>query len=244
MAGDLPAVLERAAAAGVHGGILAGYGPERWGAQAELARRHPSWRPCFGLHPWRLAEPGDPFEMLEGLPAFLEEAVGLGELGLDRSPRLAEVSWDLQVAVFRAQLALARERDLPVVLHLVRAPGAAREILHRDGLPRAGGMVHAFTAPREVARTWLDLGLHLSFGALRGRAAESAREVPGHRLLVETDAPDGAPEGPAALPRFAAALADLRGEPAGEVLARSEENLRRLFRLPRRASNPVAETRP
>lgn len=232
---DAADALARAREAGVTGAILAGFGPERWPAQAALARSSPGLWTCHGLHPWRLVQGGEPARLLDELADFLDRAdpapVGLGELGLDRSPRMPPDSWPVQVEVFRAQLALARERDLPVVLHLVRADGAAWDLLRRDGLPRAGGMIHGFSGSVEMARNWLALGLHLSFGRLLGRAGRAVVEVPGERLLVETDAPDGAPEGPSALPRLARPLAALRGEEAGTLLARSEKNLRRLFRL-------------
>lgn len=217
--------LRRAAEAGVTGAVIAGYGPERWPVQARLVREHRNLWACYGVHPWRLGDAEDLVGQLEG---WLDQGVGVGEIGLDRA---CKVPMEAQRRAFRRQLALARERNLPVVLHVVRAHGEVLATLREEGLPAAGGMVHGFTGPREVAREYLGLGLHLSFGR---RLPEAALEIPGDRLLVETDCPDGAPEGPAALVRYAEALAAARAEPAGTLSARSETNLRRLFKLEER----------
>lgn len=216
--------LARAAAVGVVGAVIAGYGPERWPVQRRLVREHRNLWACYGVHPWRL----DDLRQVDELEPWLDEAVGLGELGLDR---VRGADRALQRKAFARQLALARERNLPVVLHVVRAHGEVLQTLRKEGLPAAGGMVHGFAGSPEVAREYLDLGLHLSFGR---RLSEAAAHVPGDRLLVETDCPDGAPEGPAALVRHAEALAAARAEPAGALLQRSADNLCRLFRLEER----------
>jgi TatD DNase family protein len=165
--------------------------------------------------------------------------VAIGETGLDgvgeRRARLAD-----QEVVFRAQLALARERRLPLMLHILDAHGRAFEILRGDGVP-SGGVIHSYSGSAEMARDYLALGLSLSFagsvthpGAKRARAA--AAVVPRDRLLVETDAPDQTPaphrpglNEPAYLGTIVSALAAARGEPAEEVARGTEGNARRLF---------------
>ena len=239
--------LARARAAGVRGQILAGVDPAGWAAQAALAREADLWA-CFGVHPWTAAAVRDEDEaaLLEGLVAALDGGlgvapVGLGELGLDRSRQVAADSLPRQERLFRAQLALARARDLPLVLHVVRAHDRALAILRRDGLPAAGGMIHSASTPPDQVPAWIDLGLHLSFagGVTRHeKARAAAARVPLHRLLAETDAPDQAPAGregpnePAWLGDVVIALAEVHGRTPEELAAITEANARRLFRLP------------
>jgi TatD DNase family protein len=239
--------LARARAAGVRAQVLAGVDPAGWAAQAALAGQLDLWA-TFGVHPWTAAAARDPD--VGALLAHLERAldgalgvapVGLGELGLDRSRQVAADSLPRQERLFRAQLALARERDLPVVLHVVRAHDRALAILRRDGLPAAGGMVHSASTPPEQVGAWLALGLHLSFagGVTRHEKARgAAARVPLDRLLAETDAPDQAPAGrdgpnePAWLGDVVRALAEVHGRSPEELAAITEANARRLFRLP------------
>lgn len=164
----------------------------------------------------------------------------MGECGLDWYRTRDTAGRQRQRRAFRAQLALARERDLPVVVHCVRAYGVLLEICERDGVPSAGGMIHAWTGAPELVPRALRLGLHLSFGpvvfvARRARAAVA--EVPDARLLVETDCPDQAPPGhgrgePADLVPVAAEVARLRGTEPEAVLASTAANARRLLGLP------------
>ncbi|MCK6502815.1 TatD family hydrolase [Myxococcota bacterium] len=244
---DPAQALARARAAGVRGQVLAGVDPAGWASQAALAGEPGLWA-CFGVHPWTAAAARDEDEppLLEALVRALDgglgvDPVGLGELGLDRGRQVAADSLPRQERLFRAQLALARERDLPVVLHVVRAHDRALAILRRDGLPAAGGMVHSASTPPEQVAAWLALGLHMSFagGVTRhDKARAAAARVPLERLLAETDAPDQPPAGrqgsnePAFLPDVVAALAEVHGLPPTALAARVEDNARRLFRLP------------
>ncbi|MCA9545256.1 MAG: TatD family hydrolase, partial [Myxococcales bacterium] len=165
----------------------------------------------------------------------------VGEIGLDhRAPYAAHRAE--QARAFREQLALARALDRPVVLHVVRAHGEVLAVLKGDGVPRAGGVVHAFSGSVEVMQAYLALGLHISLAGpvahpRSRRLHAAAAAVPAHRLLVETDAPDQPPPGvpgrnePAVLPQVIAAVAALRGTPVAQVGAQAAANARRLFGL-------------
>ncbi len=242
----------RARARGVTGGIIAGVYPAGWGAQMALARGWPGLGWTAGLHPWwvRDVSDGEVDAGLEALTGVLGEEdgpAGLGEMGLDRSDQDDDDSWLRQERAFRAQLALARASDRPVVLHVVRAHGRALDLLAADRVPEAGGMVHAFTGPIEVARRYLALGLHISVGPMvaNPRAARLRAAVPllpADRLLVETDSPNPLPgpwmtaaaerSEPARLPRVVATVAALRGEDPAEVARYTEANGCGLFGLP------------
>lgn len=238
------AALARGRAAGVTGCVVAGVDPAGWAAQAALPEEG-VWL-CYGLHPWTVAAAED-----EALPALLERLaavldgprapVGLGECGLDHGRRGPAPTRARQERALRAQLALARARDLPVVLHVVGAYGKALGVLREEGLPAAGGMVHRWSGPAELVPDFLKLGLHLSFSPAIlhvPRLAEALRRVPDERLLLETDAPDALPAeaggdqiGLESLTRVVAAAAQARGVAPTRLAEAADRNLRRLFRL-------------
>jgi TatD DNase family protein len=246
---DREAALERARVAGVRAVVVAGVDPAGWRRQSALARAHADVHVTYGVHPWTAAAADD--DAVDGLLAALADAlsspqlqppVALGEMGLDRSSHAPKDSAPRQEAVFRAQLAIARERDLPVVLHIVRAHGRALEILAADGLPRAAGHVHAYSGSADLVARYVALGLSLSFSAAVARpdsvCARAARLVPAERLLVETDAPDqpsparaGTRNEPAYLAEVVRALALARDAAPDAIAALTERNARALFGL-------------
>ena len=253
----LPGVLARAHAAGIDRLVLGGVEPAGWARQRALVAHHPGLFRSAGWHPWAVvdrrpapdAEARVLGEALAELAAALTHdprPIAVGELGLDhlRCPPAARL-WE--EAAFRAQLALARERDLPVVLHLVQSHGRALQLLRADGLPRRGGVVHGFSGSAETALDYVRLGLHVGLGfvihrvrALKVKAAAAA--VPLHRLILESDAPaeppprpPGAaagPSEPADLVGIAAAIAEIRGGQPAELLDHSRQNAATLYGLP------------
>jgi len=168
--------------------------------------------------------------------------VAVGEIGLDfhydHSPR------DVQRAVFRRQLGLARELGLPVVVHTREADAETAEILEQEGAAETGGVIHCFTGGLELARRALQLGFCLSFSGIVAfpRAEtiqQAARECPEDRLLVETDAPFLAPpphrgkrNEPAFVVEVARKVAVLRGVSPEAVGEAARRNYGRLFRRP------------
>ncbi len=263
---DPAAQIQRAREAGVTGMLLAGVEPDGWVKQEELARAHPGIAISFGVHPQLISDllaggaPGaaapigghsatDPaLDPVERLVGALEQAIArrrpaaIGEIGLDGLGE-RKVTLEGQERAFRAQLAIARARDLPVVLHVLRAQQRALEIVKRDGMPRAGGVMHSYSGSSELVRDWLALGLSFSFAgpvtdAAAARVHKAALAVPRDRLLVETDAPFQTPpelrpaqNEPAFLVAIVAALAKMRGEDAADVGAYTEDNARRLFNI-------------
>jgi len=231
--GALEGVLDRATTAGVTHLVCCGTREEDWDAVLDLARRNEGVIPCVGLHPWYVDTATPAWR--ERLEANFDAGAGAGECGLDFSE--GRPSRELQEEALVAQLRMAIRRDLPVSLHCVNASERLAVILRATGLPASGGLVHAFSGAPEVARTFLDLGLHLSFGGAltrphARRAAASLAMVREDRLLFETDAPDLAPEGvagvnePANLPLVAQAASRLRG---WDVSSLAYANARRLF---------------
>ncbi len=182
-----------------------------------------------GLHPW--LAPGVVLkDALAALESRLDRVVAIGEMGLDHRRARDPDTRSLQRRAFRAQLALARDRGLPVVLHVVRAHGAALQVLRKDGMPTQGGLVHGFSGALEVAQSYLSLGLHLGVGATatnpRARRLRAALPVlPRDRLVVETD------DSRVPLSHIVAAVAAVRGEPATQTARYTTANTRALFGL-------------
>lgn len=210
---------------------------QRKGLEPPARRSRPRprvWR-AYGIHPQEA--PSDERD-LEELLALLEQrldapdVVAIGECGLDRRPGMPPA--DAQERALSAQLALARRRGLPVILHCVRAPGRLLELLEETGPLVAGGLVHGYGGAPDLIPRFAALNLSLSFGHLVGnpkatKARASAKATPPERLLVETDAPERAP---AALAEHVRLLAELRGQPVAEIARCTAENARRLFGLP------------
>ena len=235
-------VLTRARQAGISGFMQGGVDPDDWQRQETL--NDGSWFTCFGLHPWFVAASDESAcaAAFGQLKQQLGGAVALGELGLDKGPRCDPGSYDRQEKWFTAQLQLAAERDLPLVLHVVRAHGPVLAILNRQ-TRQWRGMVHGFTGSAEVARAYLELGLCLSIGGAVVRSGykklkQAVASIPFERILVESDAPDMAPDAydrphnePESLLLVAQRIGELTHRSADAVLATGSENVRRIFDL-------------
>jgi len=239
---DVSGVLARAAAAGVTDCVLPAYDLASWERISKLARAHRNIHSALGLHPWVADQAPGPSALAADLDRALREsaAVAVGEIGLDAkvdTPPLAA-----QVTVLQAQLAVARALDLPVILHVRGAFAELLELL--APLAPLRGVVHAFSRGPELARRFLDLGLHLGFGGAitrphARRPRRAATVVPLERILLETDAPSIGLEGvppeqvePRHVRDVALALAALR-DIAPETIAReTTDHARQLFRLP------------
>ena len=150
---------------------------------------------------------------------------------------------DAQRELFRWHIALALETKLPLVIHTRAASEEMIATLKETGAGRAGGSLHAFHGDPAFARAGVDLGFHLGIGGGLtkdpARLRESLRGIPADRLLLETDAPYLAPPGaasrrnePSNVPLIARTLAAALDLEPDEVSRITDENARRLFRLP------------
>ena len=244
---DRDRVLERARRAGVAHVIVPSIGPSWWDRLLEIVRESGGYLSCgLGIHPQELPEldPAEDERAIRRLGDLLASgaAVAVGECGLD-GPTAARPGGGMerQIRLFEAQLGLARDLRLPVLLHVFRCQGEALRVLERMGPLPAGGVLHSYSGSAELVKRWRKLDLHFSFTGpvtfeRSVRVHEAARAVPADRLLLESDAPDqppsrhrGARNEPAFLPEIASALARLRGEEPEELAARTTLNARRLF---------------
>ena len=238
LAGDVDGVLSRAAAAGVSTVVVPSYDAGSWPAIGELSRRTGVFA-AYGLHPWEAAQDLDP-RALEG--HLRRDGVAVGEIGLDFKIEGGPGFRERQRKVFRLQVEMAVSLGLPVILH---CRGAFEEMVEdlAPFTPHLRGVVHAYSRGPDLARRFLDLGLHIAFGGAvtrpRARRAHlSAVAVPADRLLVETDAPSIGLEGVPAEetePRHVAdvvrSVAFLREEDPIAVAAQTTANARALFGL-------------
>lgn len=236
---DLASVLERARAGGVEGMVTIGTSPSDARAALELARSRGGLWCSAGLHPHD-ADRYAP-DVLEALGEVLDapEAVAVGETGLDyhydNAPR------ERQRESFRAHLALAAERGLPVVVHSRDADEDTARILREAGVGTRG-VLHCFTGGAELMETALELGWYVSFSGIVSFGSWSdedlVRRVPGDRLLIETDSPYLAPEPerghrnePAFVAHTCRAVAAMRGEEPAATAERTLRNARAFYGL-------------
>lgn len=236
---QLAQTLEQGQRRGLEMVVAAGMNLESSAATLGLAALHPTIRPAVGLHPWEAATVTDDlYGKLRSLAAT-PGVVALSEIGLDYGR--STVARDIQRQCFVAQLRLAQELRLPVIVHCREAHDEMIALLHQAALPR-GGAIHNFAgfgSPANALADWLDLGFYVSLGyrGLKGpereRLASLAKTVPEDRLLLETDATPRE-EAPHLLDIFwvAQEVARLRGSPAESVAATATANLKRLLKLP------------
>lgn len=239
---DLPEVLERSNALGVSQFIVPGVRASTWLALMRLSEQQPSIKPALGLHPYFIAEhKTSDLEQLKALATeHRDKLVAIGEIGLDWA--LAEPMREKQLQLFEAQLALAQELELPVILHARKSHPELLQRLKQARLPH-GGVVHAFSGSRQLAEDYLRLGYKLGVGGVityprANKTRQAIASLPSESLLLETDAPDmplmgrqGARNSPEYLPQVLATLAELRLESAEDLAATTRRNTQALFQL-------------
>jgi TatD DNase family protein len=237
---DRQQVFDRAHHAGITHLVEIAYAPEIVPRAQALAREHPNLFLCVGVHPSEAARVPDAY--LETLRdhARHPRVVAIGETGLDffrdYAPRADQERW------FRAQLLLANELGLPVVIHQRSAFEDTLAILE-ELPPAAGGVLHCFDdGPAAVERAHA-LGFKLGLGGVLTYAhpplEEAVRGAPAEMLVLETDSPYLEPEPrslrrnePGLLSRVVPRLCELRGWTPGEADRVTTANARDLFRFP------------
>jgi len=239
--GDREAAIQRALDAGVERMVAVGTGkgPPDLETGVRLADRYPAFLATVGVHPHDAAKAGaQDFKNLEALLAH-PKVVALGEIGLDYHYDFAPRA--VQKGVFVEQLRIAADARKPVVIHTREAWDDTFAALEEHWAPHGiAGIMHCFSGgPAEAARA-LALGFYLSFGGIvtypkAVEVQEAARQAPGGRILVETDAPYLAPvprrgkrNEPAYVVETARKLAALRGESFEDICRATTENFLRL----------------
>lgn len=234
---DPEAALHEAEVAGIGHWLLPGTEPQQWQAAGQRFLSDPRIRLAFGHHPWFLPQSEPDLTSLRAILTQQPQCVAVGEIGLDfyvgSTPRPAP---ELQERWFEAQLALAAEWQLPVIVHSVKAHDRVLRLLKRYREVR--GVVHAFLGPYEQACAYLDKGWYLGCGSLILKSAKTRdafARMPAERILLETDAPDMRPAKPTHgnplldLLQVAQTLAQARSQSLDALMQQTSANVRRLF---------------
>ncbi len=241
-ANDLPAVLARAAAAGVERILTLGIDAASSRASVAQAAEHDILLAAVGIQPNGAAEavPGD-WDAIVALAESSPKVAAIGETGLDRY-------WDrapfpLQEDYFARHLELAHRLGKPVAIHCREAEADVERML-RERFEKYGpvrGVMHSYCGDAAHAERFLAMGLHVSFaGMLTYKTADAvravAKAVPANRILIETDSPYLAPvpvrgkrNEPAFVAHTAACLAEVRGVSVAEIERLTTANARALF---------------
>lgn len=238
---DAASAIDEARGCGVGAWVVPGVAPCHWPRLAAAVGTVPGAWAAPGIHPqaaaeWRPELAGALLKL-----AAAERTVAIGEVGLDG---LAGPPRELQEAVFRQMIGIARESGRPLLLHARKATARLLALLRAERAAEVGGIAHAFSGSVETARQLIDLGFALGIGGVvtfpaAHRLGATVRQLPAEWLVLETDAPDlapvphrGAANRPAWLALVAARVAQLRGWSAAETAQTTSSNARRILRLP------------
>ncbi len=239
---DRDAVLRSSLALGVERMVVLGVYQRNWQRLWDLTLQQPAVYAALGLHPVyidehrpeHLTELADWLSRLQGHP----QLCALGEIGLDYYVETLDRARQQQY--FDAQLQLAADFDLPVLLHVRRSHADVIATLKRFRLKRCG-VIHAFAGSREEAREYIKLGFTLGLGGAATwpqalRMHRVIAELPLQSIVLETDSPDMAPamfpgqrNSPEHLPAICSALAELLRITPEELAEASTANARELF---------------
>ena len=235
-------VLARARAAGVVRCITIGTSVASSTASVALAARYPDVYAAVGIHPHDAETVTD--ESLAAIEALAQapKVVAIGEVGLDHYRNHASPA--AQARAFRAFIAIAQRRHLPLLIHCRDAYDELLAMLRELSRAPVRGAIHCASGPAAFIRGALELGLHISFSGIvtfpNARAVQALVPlVPEHRLLIETDAPWLAPQPvrgqtnePAYVAHTAACVAQLRGISIDALGALTSRNACQLLHLP------------
>lgn len=235
---DRDEMLDQVAAAGVRHVINVGYRPERWQTTIALTKRFPLIKHMLGLHPHYAGEWSPEMKRLLMELVRSTSPLAVGEIGLDYlrdGPRP-----EVQLAAFRAQLAMAHGLSLPAVIHQRAAEEDLITVL--STLPAASQvLLHSFEGTNRLACLANDRGFYVGIGGLATRAGAAAlrqtlTSIPLERIVLETDSPYLTPAGskgrrntPVNLPFIAERLAPIWNVDQATLAATTTQNAARLF---------------
>ncbi|MEN4979985.1 TatD family hydrolase [Erwinia billingiae] len=234
--------LRLAAAAGVEKIIVVGVSADRFAGVMALAEQWPPLYAALGTHPMAIAQHDD--SHLDQLEAVLKQRpkklVAIGEIGLDLF--IENPQFDKQERVLDAQIRLAKQYDLPVILHSRRTHDKLALHLRRLDLPRRG-VVHGFAGSEQQALAFIRAGYAIGVGGTityerASKTRNTIARLPLSSLLLETDAPDmplqgfqGQANRPERVKNVWQSLCELREESPQEIAETLLENTRTLFQL-------------
>ena len=238
---DRQEVLNACRQQGIEQVIIPAVARTNWSTVLEICGQDAGLFPALGLHPvfTKQHQDSDLLELEKLLSTHREQLVAVGEIGLD--VYIQEPDKEKQSALFEAQLQLALQADLPVILHVRKAHDQVLEFLKRVGVK--GGTAHAFNGSLQQAKKYIDLGFKLGFGGTltyenAHKIHSLARHLPLDSIVLETDAPDmvvashqGQRNSPAFLPEILQSLSSLRNETVQQRAEQTTANAHTVFSL-------------
>lgn len=237
---DRQQIINNCASLSIDTLVIPGTQASSWQKLIYLSQQFKAIKPAIGLHPYFLNDyqANDLITLTEYLAQYSEQIVALGEIGLDSS---IDVPAKLQMQIFTAQLTIASNLNLPIIVHHRHSHNEIIQTLKQCRFT-GGGIIHAFSGSLQEALTYQDLGFKLGVGGVitYSRAQKTRRvlsQVPLDLLVLETDAPDmpvfgkqGERNSPENLPLILAELAKLRSESADEIATQCSQNAIRVLK--------------
>lgn len=238
---DRDKVLNNCHAQSIEKIIIPAVARSNWSDILKLCKENSSLFPALGLHPvfTEQHQNSDLIELESLLSIHRDNIIAVGEIGLDffiTDPDKAK-----QLMLFEAQLDLAHQVDLPVILHVRKAHDQVLELLKSSGIK--GGTAHAFNGSLQQAKKYIDMGFKLGFGGTMtyenaNKIHALAKALPLNSIVLETDAPDmvvashkGQRNSPEYLPEILQALSNIRSEPVQQIAKQTTENAHAVFSL-------------
>lgn len=238
---DAEEVIQRALDAGVKKMVVVGFDRKTISKAMELIETYPFIYGVIGWHPVDAVDcTEEDLQWIKELAAH-PKIVGIGETGLDyywdKSPK------DIQQELFRKQIQLAKDVQLPIVIHNRDATGDVVRILQEEQASEAGGIMHCYGGSVETARQCIDMNFYISLGGPvtfknAKMPKEVAKEIPLDKLLIETDAPYLAPHPyrgkrnePSYVPLVAEEIARLKEISVEEVAKQTTANAKKIFAM-------------
>jgi TatD DNase family protein len=240
---DIVEVITRAVSENVTHIVVVGFDKDTIKRAMELTDQYDMIYAAVGWHPV------DAIDMTEDDLKWIKElashpkVVAIGEMGLDyywdKSPK------EIQKEVFRKQIQLAKEVQLPIIIHNRDATEDVVKILQEEDASEVGGIMHCFTGSLEVAKQCMDMNFYISFGGPvtfknAKKPKEVATQIPMERLLIETDCPyltphpfRGKRNEPSYVKYVAEQIAELKGLSIEEVAKITSDNAKELFGITR-----------
>ncbi len=236
-------IIKNAERAGVSRFLCCTTCEKDWDAVLALANDYGSVIPAFGIHPWYMQGISDIWQ--EKLVEYLKRVPSaLGECGLDFAVK--NIDRSLQEGIFRKQLLIAQDLNLPVSIHCRKAWERLVSIVKEVGGVPAGGCIHSYSGSHELISVLERMGFYISFsGTVTNkhsvRVHKAAETVSDEHLLIETDSPDLLPytiperekcryNEPAYLVAVVQSIAELRGKAGVEIAETTYNNALRLFK--------------
>ena len=233
------AMIQKLTEVGINHLIIPAVNASGWQNLIQLCQSHPNLHYALGLHPMFLAEHHP--DQLAILKQHIKHnrPLAIGEIGLDFYNK--ETNKKLQAQFFQAQLMIAKEAQLPVLMHIRKTHDLVINVLKK--IPQTGGICHAFNGTIRQAHSYIEMGFLLGFGGTltypnAPKIKHLAQTIPLESIVLETDSPDmptasnkGGINSPFYLAEICQALAEIKGVNIERVAQQTSANVKKLFNL-------------